>query len=55
METEQSFTIIIYKHKSSYRTYEEWKRVLQGAIGTVLSGSYRTYEEWKHTSLNRIK
>ena len=34
-------------HKSSYRTYEEWKRLWNSATVYGISGSYRTYEEWK--------
>ena len=36
----------------SYRTYEEWKRVLGMIPGADVFGSYRTYEEWKPASDN---
>ena len=32
---------------SSYRTYEEWKRIITDAEGRTFQSSYRTYEEWK--------
>ena len=33
--------------KGSYRTYEEWKRLLRKKNKFKKNSSYRTYEEWK--------
>ena len=32
----------------SYRTYEEWKHILESQTDKEIVSSYRTYEEWKH-------
>ena len=37
----------------SYRTYEEWKHMLNTEVETHVLRSYRTYEEWKPFSKQR--
>jgi len=46
METQQKQS---RKHRtqSSYRTYEEWKRIYTTQFCIQITRSYRTYEEWK--------
>ena len=49
METLHPDNTRLSRNQGSYRTYEEWKHMLNTDIRIHVLGSYRTYEEWKPT------
>jgi len=43
----QNVTAISLPSSGSYRTYEEWKPMINIQVVSKFQSSYRTYEEWK--------